>query len=779
MTTLRPEHMTPDAAEALDSAGFTRRGFLGALIVGFASVGTAPKASAQATPAPVIPLNQVDSWVAIGEDNMVTAYSGKCEFGQGFRTVQIQLVAEELDVPIARVKLIICDTNITPDQGTTSGSQSHPTEFGPNGLRQGLATAREALFRMASERFNMPMDQLTVEDGMISVKSDPSRRVSYGQLVAGRKFQLAVNARAVPKDPHDYRVLGTSVPRDDIPLKLTGRFEYVQNIRIPGMLHGKVVRPAVQGAKLVRVDESSVQGMPGNVRVVVKNDFVGVVADTEWQALKAAAMLDVTWSDVTLPVHDDLFTWMKSQPTRDALTVLSGDVPAELGKAARTFSATYYHPYQVHGSLGTSCAVADVKGNESATIYSSTQGVYPQRDSVARVLDIPNRNVRVIFTEGSGCYGLNGADSVSYDAAILSQAAGKPVRVQYSRRDEMTGADHYGPAYIINLKAGVDDKGQISAWDYEAWTLARGGRPNANNPGNIIAGALAGQPTPAVVPAAANPPTNYSNNSNAESSYGAGCVGGVCGGTGTIQTERILTRTVFSPFFTGPLRSPNRLQNTFANESFLDEIAAALGQDPVQYRVRHLTDNRLADCVTEAAKAAGWETRPSPKPGNAKTGIVSGRGISCVLYEGDNGYCALVAEVDVNQNDGSIVVTRFVAAMDSGPVSNPDGFRNQTEGGALQGMSRALYEEVAWNAQRLTTTDWRTYQIYRFGDFVPKFDTVLIDRKDVPQMGAGESSITLVAGAIANAVFDATGARLRRVPFTPERVLEALKARGA
>ncbi len=359
----------------------------------------------------------------------------------------------------------------------------------------------------------------------------------------------------------------------------------------------------------------------------------------------------------------------------------------------------------------------------------------------------------------------------------MSQAVGKPVRVQFTRRDEMTGAESYGPAFVIDLRAGLDDKGQIVAWDYESWSLAKGNRPAAATPGNVLTGALAGFPVPAFVPAPGTTPTTFGNNGNSDSSYGAGVVGGTAGGTGTIRSERILSHTIESPFFTGPLRSPNRLQNTFANESFMDELAFAAKVDPVQFRLRHLSDPRLMGVLNAAAKLANWDTRPSPKAGNARTGIVTGRGVSAILYEGNNGYCSLIFEVEVDQDSGAITVKRIVSAADSGPISNPDGLRNQMEGGALQGMSRALHEEVKWNDQSINSVDWRRFPVYKFGDFLPVVETVLVNTLDKPQMGAGECTITAAASALANAVFDATGARLRQVPFTPANVLAALKAR--
>ncbi|HXN22589.1 MAG TPA: molybdopterin cofactor-binding domain-containing protein [Candidatus Dormibacteraeota bacterium] len=781
--------MAQEALGTLHSAGFSRRNFLkgsGMLVVSFSMAGLPVKlrAAASALVEPLdVPLGQVDSWIAIAQDESVTAYSGKCEFGQGFRTVQYQLIADELYVPLDRITLILCDTDLTPDQGITSGSQSHPTEFGLNGLRQALATAREKLFQMAAAQFAVSVDELTVQDGVISVTSQPSRNLTYGQLIGGQQFNIPVNHTARPKDPRQYTVLGTPLPRYEIPAKVTGQFEFVQMVRQPGMLHGKVVRPPTVGAKVLSVDESSVQNLPGNVRVIVKKDFVGVVADKEFQARNAVGALVVRWSPgVGLPNQADLYDYMRQQASRDSYTVLSDDVDQKFEQAAHVVAATYLYPFQMHGSLGSSCAVADVQGSGpsgKAMIWSASQGVYPQRNSVALVLGIPKENIRVLFVEGSGCYGLNGADTVCFDAALLSQAVGKPVRVQLTRKDEMTSGESFGPAYVVDLRAALDDQNRITAWDYEGWTLDKGNRPNATAPGNIITGALVGFPTPPLVPGPGEPPTSYRNNGNAGSSYGAGCVNGICGGTGTISSERVLTHTIGSPFFTGPLRSPARLQNTFANESFIDEVAAFVKDDPVQFRLRYLGDARLIDALNAAAKDANWDTRPSPKPGNPRTGIVSGRGVSCVLYEGNNGYCALVAEVEVDQVTGKITVTRLVASQDSGPVSNPDGLRNQMEGGALQGMSRALREEITWDPQKVTSLDWVSYPVLRFGEPVPVVETALINRVDKPQTGAGECTITLVAAAIANAVFDATGARLRQVPFTPERVLSALNASGS
>jgi nicotinate dehydrogenase subunit B len=756
-----------------------RREFLqasGALIIGFSSGG---KLSAQQGPIQGAPaLNQVDSWLAIAADGSITAYSGKEELGQGISTAQTQLVAEELSVPFARVNLIYCDTARTPDQAHTSGSQSHPTNFNHSNLAQAAATARETLFMLASDRLGVPAGQLTASDGVIAAKSDPSKKVTYGQLVGGKQFNLTVNTRAKRKLPSEWTVLGKPVPSRDLPALVTGQFEFVHNVRLPGMLHGRVVRPPAVGATVASVDETSVQGMPGLVKVVVKKNFVGVVAQKPWQALQAAGKLKVAWTAGSgLPSHADFYEQLRnSKQTRDTLMIDSKDVDQKLAGAATVLKATYLHPYQMHGSMGSSCAVADVQG-EKATIYSATQAVWYQRSTAAMMLGVKPDNVRVIFRRGSGCYGLNGADTVTYDAALLSQAVGKPVRVQLTRKDEMAW-ENYGNAFVIDERVGLDARGNIVAWDHESWSPALGNRPGTGTPGNVITGSLVGFSPDAFNPRSSAPdPTAYNNNSNGVPSYLTGRVGGANRGTGTIPSGRVLVHNVRGALFTGPLRSPARFQNTFAHECFMDEIAARVKADPVAHRLAHLSDPRLSEVLSAAAKAANWETRPSPKPGIRKTGVATGRGAACVLYEGDNGYSAIVVEVEVNQDSGQVIVKRVVAANDVGPVSNPDGLRNQIEGGALQGLSRALLEEVTWDDQKVTSVDWRTYRTLPLGFAIPKIESVLIDRPGEEASGAGETSITVIAAGIGNAIFDATGARLRRIPFTAERVKAALDAR--
>ena len=784
---MRPD-LTPDARAAYEAAGLSRRDFLkrsGALVVAFSAAdrlgvpGSPGTAAAQGFNGRGT--QTLDGWISVMADGSVTAYTGKCELGQGLFTSQMQLIAEELVVPMSRVRLVQCDTSLTPDQGTTSGAQSHPANFNQANLALAGATAREALVRMAAERLGVPAEQLAVGDGAVFVRATPSQRVGYGDLVGGRRFGITLDSAAKRRRPSEWTVLGKAVPRVDMPAMVTAELEYVHNVRVPGMLHGRVVRPPAVGATVVRVDEASVTGMPGVRKVVTKGNFVGVVAEKPWQAIQAAAKLQVTWTPGTgLPPQRTFYEHLRQQKNgRDTLLVDSGNVDAALAGAATVVRATYLHPYQMHGSVGSSCAVADVQAGH-ATIWSATQAVYPLRDTTAGLLGLQPAQVRVVFTRGSGCYGLNGADTVSFDAALLSQAVGRPVRVQLSRQDEMAW-ENFGMAFVIDQRAGVDANGNLVAWDYEAWSPALGGRPGYERPGNVITGALVGALPVAVAPRspAPQPSRPLENGSNTAPSYVAGCVGDVCRGTGTLRTERVLSHRVPSPFFTGPLRAPERLQNTFAHECFMDEVAASVGADPVEYRLRHLSDPRLTAVVKAAGVAAKWDARPSPRPKRPATGIASGRGIGCVLYEGDNGYVAMVAEVSVDQATGVIAVTRLVGAQDCGPISNPNGVRGQFEGGALHGLSRALYEEVTWDDRQVTSVDWRGYRTFPIGTKVPTIECVLIDQPNVEANGAGETAITATAAAIGNAVFDATGARLREVPFTPERVKAALAARGS
>src|ERR1022692_210603 len=667
----------------------SRREFLkscGALIVGF-SAGSLSLLSAQGQgpfgthPSHIDPA-KLDSWLAVGADGIITAFTGKCDFGQGIFTAQSQLVAEELCVPISRVKLIQCDTSVCPDQGTTSGSQSTPTNFNSESLALAAATAREALLGLAAVKLGERVEQLTVADGIIT--SNNGRHVRYEELIGNKHFNLSLSAKAKRRSAPDWTVLGKPIPALDRTSLMTGQFEFVHHVRIPGMLHGRVVRPPEMGATLVHVDEQSVRGVPGLVKVVVCKNFVGVVAETQYQAGLAARKLAVQWSPgPELPPQKSFFDHLQKQPAHDVLSVDSPDIEAQLAAASSVIRAKYTYPYQMHGSVGASCAV-----------------------------------------------------------------------------------EH---------RAGLAREGRISAWDREDLVASLGNRPGYDRPGNVITGMLLGYESEPLEPRSAKPPVDrFRNQSNTVPSYFAGCIGGSSGGGGTIRSERALTHTVRSPFFTGPLRSPLRIQNTFANECVMDELCAHTKSDPVAFRLQHLQNSRVIGVLKAAANAASWQARSSPKAQISRAQTVSGCGIACVAYEGDNGYAALVAEVDVDLQTGTVRPKRFVIALDCGPVSNPDGLRNQTEGGILQGMSRALVEEVTWDNRRVTSVDWESYKSLHLDYEMPPVETVFVTPANVPATGAGETAITVTPAAIGNAIFNATGARLRDLPFTPERVKTAL-----
>jgi len=756
----------------------SRREFLkgcGALIVSFSAASlTQMSASGQGqfeTHSSDIDPAKLDSWLAVGADGIITAYTGKCDFGQGIFTAQTQLVAEELCVPITRVKLIECDTSVTPDQGTTSGSQSTPTNFNSENLALAAATAREALLSMAAEKLGESVDDLTLADGVITGKS--GRQIKYEDLVGSKRFEIPLSTTAKRRSVGQWTVLGKPVPSLDRVALMTGQFEFLHHVRVPEMLHGRVVRPPEMGATVAHVDEQSVRDISGLTKVVVRKDFVGVVAETQFQAVLAARQLAVRWNPgPELPKQSTFFGYLKGQPSHDALSVDSGDVGSKLATASNVVRATYTYPYQMHGSLGASCAVADVQPDH-ATVWSSTQSAYPTRSIVAKLLNLPVDSVRVIYVRGSGCYGLNGADAASFDAALLSQAVGRPVRLQFSRQDEMMW-ENFGSACRIEHRAGMTPDGRIMAWDRENWVASLGSRPGYDQPGNVISGMLIGYPPAPLRPGPAKAPTGrLRNGSNTVPSYFAGCVGETCDGGGTIRSERALTHTVRSPFFTGPLRSPLRIQNTFANECFMDELCAHAKADPVAFRLRHLYDARTIAVLEAAAKASQWKPRPSPISGAVRTGVVTGRGIACVAYEGQNGYAALVAEVTVDLDKGIVHPRRFVLALDCGPISNPDGLRNQIEGGILQGMSRSLVEEVTWSDRRITSIDWTTYNSLYLDYEMPTIESVFVTPPGVRATGAGETTITITPAAIGNAIFDAAGIRLRDLPFTPERVRAA------
>jgi CO/xanthine dehydrogenase Mo-binding subunit len=721
----------------------SRRALLGgggALVVAF----TLPVALRAQTGTPRERLGQfasIDAWLSIGRDGGVTVFCGKVELGTGVETALAQIVADELDVPLARLGMVLGDTARTPDQGLTVGSKT--IQHGGPALRRAAASARQTLLELAAAKLGVPVARLAVRDGVVSDRSDSSKKVAYGELIGGRRFSRDVNRDTRVKTTDQYRLVGTPVRRVDIPAKVAGTHVYVQNVRVPGMLHGRVVRPPVVGATLDAVDEASIRTIPG-ARVIVKGSFVGVVAEREEHAVRAARALRATWKEgAGLPEVADLHETIQAATTVDRVIVRKGDVDAMLVDGVHVRQATYRTPFQMHGSIGPSCAVADVKAGE-ATVWSATQGAWGLRGAIAQLLGMPASGVRVIWVEGSGCYGHNGADDAAADAALLSQAVGRPVRVQWMRHDEH-GWEPKGPAMVMAVRAGLGPGGMIVGWDYTVVTPTHSTRPGGEA-GNVLAGQLVGL----------RPKAGFTGGErNANHTY-------------VFPHDRVTVRWQPTSLLRGSaLRGLGAPQNTYANESFMDELAAEAGADPVEFRLRHLTDPRAIAVIQAVAKLARWQARPSPAAGAEASALARGRGVGYAQYENEHAYVAVVVEVEVARATGGVRVTRAWVAHDCGLVINPDGLRNQIEGNVIQTISRALKEEVAFDRRGVTSLDWVSYPILRFSEVPESIEITLLSRPDQP-------AACPVPAAIANAIFDATGARVRTMPFTPARVRSAL-----
>ena len=727
----------------------TRREFLigtGALVVSFS---LAPGALAQTVTAKMKPvaLDQVDSFLAVHKDGSVTMYTGKVDLGTGIRVALPQMVAEELDVALGKVKLIEGDTALTPDQGPTWGSLS--IQVAGVQLRQAAATARKALIEMAVQKLGMPSSDLAVKDGVVFVRAEPHRRVAYAELIGDQAFDLKVDKDAPLKNPKDHTLVGQPAPRPDIPGKVTGTHTYMQDFRVPGMLHARVVRPPAMGATLQSVDESSVKAIKG-VRVVRQGSFLAVVAESEWAAVKGARQLKATWSPWEgLPEQSKLWEHVRNTPVaQDDVAVNQGDPKAAMARAAKTIKATYDFAVHTHGSMGPSCAVADVKDGK-AMVWSPSQAPHWLRRELAATLQMDVANIRIQYLDGAGCYGRNGHEDATADAALISKLIGKPVRVQWSRADEH-GWDPKGPPTLVEISAGLDAQGNIIGWDSELWVP----KADITEWPRTLAATLAGIPQKEAI----NPGNIHRN---LDPSYPFA------------HQKAVAHRLDSTPFRPSWIRTPGRMQNTYANEVFIDECAAAAGVDPVEYRLRYLTDPRGIAVLRAAAHLAKWDTRPSPRTAPSSP-VARGRGIAYVKYENARTYVAGVAEVEVNRQTGAVRCTRFFVAHDCGQIINPDGVRAQIEGQIIQTVSRTLKEELKWDRSRVTSVDWVTYPILRFPE-VPEVVMELISRPNDPPWGVGEPSACLPPPAISNAIFDAVGVRLRSVPFTADKVKTAVK----
>ncbi|MBX9776204.1 MAG: molybdopterin-dependent oxidoreductase [Xanthobacteraceae bacterium] len=721
----------------------------GALIVSFSLAGEA--AAQQAAQRP-LSIAEVDAYLAIDVRGRVTLYSGKVDLGTGVRTALAQIAAEELDVPFNMVRVVEGDTALTPDQGTTWGSLS--IQAGGMQIRNAAATARAELIERAARRLRVQADTLTVSGGVIRAGD---RRVSYGELVGGRMFSLKLDPAkpAKFKDPKDYKIVGKPIARVDIPDKVRGRFPYINNLRLRGMLHGRVIRPPSVGARLESVDEGSIKDVAGIVQVVREGNFLGVVAQTEWGAIKGARQLKASWSKWEgLPEQAKLFEHVRATKVfRDETTGNVGNTAEAMAKdGVRKLAATYEFPIHTHGSTGPSCAVAEFRDGK-LTSWSASQATHSLRRQLAEMFKMPVDDVRCIYLEGSGCYGRNGHEDAAADAAMLAKAVGRPVRVQWSRADEH-GWDPKGPPTLIDLRAAIDGSGTVTAWESEFFI------PQQTDKSffvPLIPATLAGLPAkPDIAPG------NIFHNSNIPYRFA--------------NVKAVCHRLESTPFRPSWIRTPGRMQNTYANECFLDELAAAANADPIEFRLKYLdpADKRGIEALNRVAALAKWEKRPSPQRG-AGGNVAKGRGVSYVKYELARTYVAVVAEVEVDRAAGAIKVSKVYMAHDCGQIVNPDGLRNQLDGNVIQMVSRTLIEELKFDRSHVTSLDWESYPVIRFPD-VPEIVIDLIDRPNAPPWGAGEPAAAVVPSAISNAVFDAIGVRLRSVPYTPEKVKAAMRS---
>ncbi len=755
----------------------TRRDFVkdaGGLIIGFSMVDSTilPQllAAQQAAPLAVPAPTRLDAWLHVETDGDIRVFTGKNDIGMGVQTALGQIVAEELDVSPQNVIVVMSDTATTPDQGGVGGSTS--ISGGARPLRNAAATARVVLLELASAKLGAPADQLQVKNGIVSVKGDEARSISYKDLAGGSDLNdpLKVSGNGVvqdavgrgkPKDPATYTVVGQSIPRVDIPPKIFGQFTYVTDVRVPGMLHARVIRPPRVGATAMSVDENSTKEIPGVVKVVMKGGFVGVVAETEWSAIRAAEHLKVTWSDSQASFPPDLYSHMRSvTPSANKPGLKRGDTTAALSNAAKKIQASYEWPFQSHATMGPGCAVADVHTDGVTTVWSGSQKPHSLQRGVADLLHVPLNMVRVIWVEDAGSYGRAGFEDTAADAVMLSQAVGKPVRVQWSRAD-MTQWGAKGPAIVFDLVGGIDSQGGVSAVEYTSRAFSGTEIiPQPSTADQLLAAQLTG-----IANVTGNnefaewgsnaPPYSFQN----------------------VSATGYIVPTFYaggSPLRGTHLRDPNGPPTTFAVESFMDELAAAAGADPVEFRLKYIDDPRAKAVLSAAAEKANWDARPSPKKTTGSADVVTGRGVAVGIRAGT--YVATVAEVQVNRRTGAVHVQRFVCAHDCGLIINPDGLKGVISANLVQSMSRALKEEVKFDTAKVTSVDWVTYPIARASDIPDQVDIVLISHPDKPAGGAGEPSSRPTAAAIANAIFDATGARVRQAPLTPPRIKAAIAA---
>lgn len=728
----------------------------GALVVGFSFSGHAVAAKAPTlAPPKAVAKDLVESFVAVGPDGHITVHVGKVDLGTGTRTALAQMAADELDVAFEKVTMVMGDTATTPDQWITAANLT--IAQGGTEMRRACATARAALLERAGAKLGLPVGDLVVVNGTVYAKADPGKSVAYNTLVAEKPLALKVDAKVVMKRAAEYQLVGKSVPRVDIPARLSGEFPYMQDFRLPGMLHARVLRPAELGAALQSFDDSDAKKINGFVQTVRKGDFLAVLAKTEWGAIKAMRAMKVQWGAGTgLPEQATVFDhWRTRKVAKTEITQKVGEpeaVLAAVAAAPRRIKARYDFAVQTHASMGPSCAVTQLKDGQ-LTVWTASQATHSLVDEISPIAGVPKERIRCVYLDGAGCYGRNGHEDAAADAALITTLTGHTVRVQWMREDE-TARSPKSPPRSMDFEAGLDDSGNVVAWSSDFWIALN----------HIVAFKPLDFPLLAAAETGLPKPGNW--------------VGFLFQNSGIpyqLPAVRVNTRHIEQAFFrSAHLRSPGRIENSFANESFIDELAFAAKADPAEYRRRYLKDPRALAVLDKALERAKWQPRVGINPASAAAGdVVKGRGVTYLRYNNATTYVAAVAEVAVNRKTGEIKVERVCVAHDCGQMINPDGTANQVEGGVIQTVSRTLMEQVRWDSKQVLSTDWASYPILRH-DQVPRVEVELIDRPGEVSWGAGEPTACAIPAAIGNAVFDATGARLRAVPFTPQQVLAAL-----
>ncbi len=724
----------------------SRREFLATcsgLVVAFALPASLAAQPAAALPGSLRQTPYLDAWLRIAPDGAITVFTGKAELGQGIKTALIQVAAEELAVSPARIALVTADTARTPNEGYTAGSQSMPN--GATAVMHAAAQARAIVADLAAARFGVAADALTLADGVVRARD--GRRAGYGELVAAESLHVVAKPASALRDPNSRKVIGRSLPRVDIPAKVTGGAAYVHDLRFAGMLHARVLRPAYR-AKLKALDGTRVERMPGVVRIVRNGSFVAVVAEREYQSVRALRELNraATWDAEPLGAAADPYAELTRAPAEDYVL---RDAPAT---ATWTVQATYRRPYQMHAAIGPSCAVAHYE-NGGLTVWTHSQGVYPLRGALAEMLRLPPERIRCVHLEGSGCYGHNGADDVAADAALIAVALpGRPVRVQWMREQEHA-FEPYGSAMVGTVRAALDGSGAIAAWQYEVWSGTHSSRPG--RAGNLLAAWFLDPPFAPPKPQPIPQPEGGGDR-NAIPFY-------------RIPQLRVVHHFVPAlPLRVSALRSLGAYANVFAIESAIDELALAAHADPVEFRLRHLDDPRARAVVAAAAERFGWS--------RFRKSTGRGRGFAFARYKNLAAYAAVALEVAVDRESGRIEVLRAACAVDSGDAVNPDGIRNQMEGGIVQSLSWTMYEAVAYDRERVASRDWNGYPILRFESAPRSLDVHVITHPGAPFLGTGEAAQGPTSAALANAVADATGARFRELPLTRQRIAAALAA---